>query len=76
LAAYLKKYVFKCPELADELTEYFEGGINGKSCLITIEPEFLERVDELALSRKFNRLPTRNVIMDSVDKNDHLPVLA
>ncbi len=25
LAAYLKKYIFKCPELADLLTELFRG---------------------------------------------------
>lgn len=69
LAAYLKKYIFKCPELADELTEYFEE-YKRQKLSNNIEPEFLEKVDELAQSRKFNRLPTRNVIMDSVDKND------
>lgn len=69
LAAYLKKYIFKCPELADELTEYFEE-YKRQKLSNNIEPEFLEKVDALAQSRKFNRLPTRNVIMDSVDKND------
>ena len=68
LAAYRKKYVFKCPELADELTEYFEA-YKRQKLSNNIKPEFLEKVGELALSRKFNRLPTRNVIMDSVDKN-------
>ena len=69
LAAYLKKYVFKCPELADLLTEYFEA-YKRQKLSNQLEPEFLEKVDELALSRKFNRLPTRNEIMDSVDKSD------
>ncbi len=69
LAAYMKKYVFKCPELADELTEYFEA-YKRQKLSNNIEPEFLEKVDELALSRKFNRLPTRNEIIESVDKND------
>ncbi|OGQ95916.1 MAG: hypothetical protein A2521_02985 [Deltaproteobacteria bacterium RIFOXYD12_FULL_57_12] len=69
LAAYLKKYVFKCPELADLLTEYFEA-YKRQKLSNELEPEFLEKVDELALSRKFNRLPTRNEIMDSVDKSD------
>jgi hypothetical protein len=69
LAAYLNKYIFKCPELADVLTEYFEEYKRLK-LLNKIEPEFLKKVDELALSRKYNRLPTRNEIMDSVDKND------
>ena len=69
LAGYLKKYVFKCPELADLLTEYFEA-YKRQKLSNELEPEFLEKVDELALSRKFNRLPTRNEIMDSVDKSD------
>lgn len=69
LAAYMKKYIFKCPELADLLTEYFEA-YKRQKLSNQLEPEFLKKVDELALSRKFNRLPTRNEIMDSVDKND------
>jgi hypothetical protein len=69
LTAYLKKYVFKCPELANLLTEYFEE-YKRQKLSNHLEPEFLEKVDELALSRKFNRLPTRNEIMDSVDKSD------
>ena len=69
LAAYLKKYVFKCPELADLLTEYFEA-YKRQKLSNELEPEFLEKVDELAFSRKFNRLPTRNEIMDNVDKSD------
>jgi hypothetical protein len=69
LADYLKKYVFKCPELAPLLTDYFEA-YKRQKLSNQIEPEFLEKVDELALSRKFNRLPTRNEIMDSVDKSD------
>ncbi|MBI4321250.1 MAG: BREX-4 system phosphatase PglZ [Chloroflexi bacterium] len=71
LAAYLKKYVFRCPELADLLTEYFEAYKKQKLSNV-IEPEFLEKVDELARSRKFNRLPTRNEIMDGVDNSDTL----
>jgi hypothetical protein len=69
LADYLKKYVFKCPELADLLTEYFES-YKRQKLSNNLEPEFLEKVDELARSREFNRLPTRNIIIDSVDKSD------
>ena len=69
LAAYLKKYVFKCQELADLLTDYFEA-YKRQKLSNRLEPEFLEKVDELALSRKFNRLPTRDEIMDSVDKSE------
>lgn len=67
LAAYLEKYVFKCPELADLLTDYFEA-YKRQKLSNKLEPEFLEKVDEFALSRQFNRLPTRDEIMDSVDK--------
>ena len=70
LAAYLKRYVFKCPELADLLTEYFEA-YKQQKLLNALEPEFLDKVDELAHSpRKFNRLPTRNEIIDGLDKTD------
>jgi hypothetical protein len=69
LAFYLKKYVFKCPELADLLTEYFEA-YKRQKLSNKIETDFLEKVDQLALTRQFNRLPTRNEIMDNVDKSD------
>lgn len=69
LADYLKKYVFKCPELADLLTDYFEA-YKRQKLSNELEPEFLKKVDEFARSRKFNRLPTRNEILDSMDKSD------
>jgi len=69
LADYLKKYIFKCPELAGLLTEYFEA-YKRQKLSNHLEPAFLEKVDELALSRKFNRLPTRNEILDHMDKSD------
>jgi len=70
LADYLKKYVFKCPELADLLTDYFEA-YKLQKILNTLDHEFLEKIDELAQSpRKFNHLPTRNEIIDGLDKTD------
>jgi len=69
LAAYLKKYVFKCPQLADLLTDYFEA-YKRQKLSNELETDFLEKVDQLALARQFNRLPTRNEIIDSVDKSD------
>ena len=70
LAAYLKKYVFKCPELADLLTEYFEA-YKRQKLSNSLELGFLEKVNALAhSSRKFNRLPTRNEIIDGLDKTD------
>jgi len=68
LADYLKKYVFKCPELADVLTGYFDA-YKRQKLSNQLEPEFLLAVNKLALSREFNRLPTRNEIMDRVDTN-------
>jgi len=69
LADYLKKYVFKCPELADLLTDYFDA-YKRQKLSNQLEPEFIKKVDDLALSRKFNRLPTRDEIMDGFDKNE------
>jgi hypothetical protein len=69
LAAYMKKYVFKCPELADLMTDYFEA-YKRQKLSNKLEPDFLVRVDELATTRKFNHLPTRDEIMDSVDKGN------
>jgi len=69
LADYLRKYIFKSTESADLLSKYFESYKRQKmsNC---IEPAFLDKVQELALSRRFNRLPTRNEILNSMDKKD------
>ena len=69
LALYFKKYVFKSSELADLLTDYFEA-YKRQKLFNQLEPEFLEQIDKLALLRKFNHLPTRNEIMDNMDKNE------
>ena len=68
LAAYLRKYVFKCPELTDLLTDYFEA-YKRQKVTNQLESLFLEKVDEYALSRKFNQLPTRDEVLDNVDHN-------
>jgi hypothetical protein len=68
LAAYLKKYVFKGFELAEMLTDYFEA-YKRQKLSNQLEPEFLQRVDELAVSREFNRLPTRDEIFDRIEKD-------
>jgi hypothetical protein len=69
LAAYLKKYIFRCHELAELLTDYFEA-YKRQKLSNHLEPEFLKKVDELALSRQFNRLHARNEIIDRIDPND------
>lgn len=69
LATYLKKYIFKCPDFAVLLTDYFEE-YKRQKLSNQLVPEFLKKVDELALSRQFNRLPARDEIIDQVDKNE------
>jgi hypothetical protein len=70
LADYLRKYIFKCPELADVLTDYFEA-YKRQKVLNIIERDFLLKVEELAHgSRKFNQLPTRNETIEGLDKTE------
>lgn len=69
LSDYLKKYVFKNTELSDLLTDYFES-YKRQKIANALEPEFLDGIDELALSRKFNRLPSRDEIIGSIDKDN------
>ena len=70
LSAYMNSYVFKCPFLSDLLTEYFEEYKYQKLSNI-LKHEFLDKVNELAQSsRKFNQLPTRNEILDKLDKTE------
>jgi hypothetical protein len=69
LSAYLKQYVFNCGELSGLLTDYFEAYKRQKVSNI-LEDDFLAKVDDYALNRRFNRLPTRNEIIDGLDKAD------
>ena len=69
LSAYLKKYVFNCGELSGLLTDYFEAYKRQKVSNV-LEDDFLAKVDDYALNRRFNRLPTRNEIIDGLDKTD------
>lgn len=69
LAAYLNKYVFNCGDLSDLLTEYFHE-YKQQKLSNTIEADFLEKVEELAESRYYNRLPTRDEIIDGLNKDD------
>lgn len=69
LVAYLKKYTFKCRDLAELLTDYFDS-YKRQKVLNRLEPAFLEQVDALALQRCFNRLPTRNDILERLEKEE------
>jgi len=67
LAMYLKKYHFVGDTLGEYLTEYFDEykrqKVNNK-----LDDSFLNKVDELAISREYNRLRTRDEIVASIDK--------
>ncbi len=70
LNLYLKKYIFKCPDLSDLLTHYFDD-YKKQKILNRIEDNFLTTVEHLACqARVYNRLPTRNQIIDQIDKTD------
>jgi len=69
LSAYLKKYVFNCGDLSNLLTEYFDE-YKRQKVSNTLEADFIEKVEKLAKSREFNRLPTRNEIIDGLNKDD------
>ena len=69
LAAYLKKYIFKCDDLSNLLTEYFDE-YKRQKVSNTLDADFIEKVEKLAKSREFNRLPTRNEIIDGLNKDD------
>ena len=68
---YLKKYFFKLPdeELGKLLTEYFDM-YKQQKVINKLCPEFLNRVDELALERKFMPLPSRNEILETLQEDD------
>lgn len=68
LAAYLKKYVFNCGDLSNLLTEYFDAYKRHKVSN-KLEDDFIEKVEKLAKSRDYNRLPTRNEIIEGLNKD-------
>lgn len=69
LEEYLKKYQFVSTDLAELLTDYFEA-YKRQKLANRLEPAFLEQVAELARSRPYNRLPSRNEILGKQDKTD------
>lgn len=67
---YLKKYVFDCPVLADELTEYFDA-YKLQKVTNHISEEFVQLVERYAADISYARLPTRdNAIKSIADKNN------
>lgn len=68
LSAYLKTYVFNCGDVSDLLTEYFDE-YKKQKVSNKLEAEFIEKVENLAKTRVFNRLSTRNEIIDGLNKD-------
>ncbi len=69
LSAYLERYVFKCGNLSALLTDYFEA-YKRQKISNSLENDFLVKVEEFALNRKYNRLPTRNEVIEGLDKTE------
>ncbi|MBF0233945.1 MAG: BREX-4 system phosphatase PglZ [Desulfamplus sp.] len=69
LSFYLKKYVFNCGELSDMLTDYFDA-YKRQKITNTLDADFVEKVEKLAQSRDYNRLSSRNDIIESMNKED------
>lgn len=69
LELYLRNYSFSGDALNERLTLYFNEYKKNK-LLNKIDSSFLELVDELAISREYNRLRTRDEIVSSIDKSD------
>lgn len=65
LALYLKKYTFSGDALSTLLTEYFED-YKLQKVKNVLEDTFLAKVDELAKSREYNRLRTRDELVASL----------
>ena len=69
LAAYLKQYIFNCGELSSLLTDYFDA-YKRQKVSNTLEEDFLAKVDELAILRKYNILPSRSEIINTFNRNE------
>lgn len=69
LSAYLERYLFKCGNLSAQLTDYFEV-YKRQKVTNNLKDDFLTKVEDFALNRKYNRLPTRNEIIDRLNKTD------
>jgi hypothetical protein len=69
LGAYLKKYIFDCPALASELTEYFDS-YKLQKVSNRISDNFIKLVEKYASDISYAQLPTRdNAIKAIADKN-------
>lgn len=68
LALYLNKYSFLGDALSEVLTEYFDK-YKIQKVKNELYPEFLDKVETLAQNRDYNRLSTRDELVDSIGKD-------
>jgi hypothetical protein len=69
LSAYLEDYNFQCDGLSNRFTEYFQA-YKRQKLTNKLEDSFLLEVDKLAEIRLYNRLKSRNEVLDSIEKNN------
>lgn len=65
LSMYLKKYHFNGDAINNLLTEYFDD-YKQQKVTNTLSEDFLQKVDQLALSRDYNRLRTRDELVTNI----------
>jgi hypothetical protein len=66
LELYLKKYIFDCPALADELTEYFDSYKRQKLSNY-VSDDFISLVEKHASSISYAQLPTRDNAIKAIE---------
>lgn len=69
LDAYMKKYIFDCPVLANELTEYFES-YKQQKLFNHISDDFVKLVEKYASSIAYAQLPTRDNAIKAIKDKD------
>ena len=67
---YLSRYIFDCPILADELTEYF-AEYKKQKVQNTVSPEFMSLVLNYASNHKYARLQTRDSAVNAVKEKNN-----
>lgn len=66
LGLYMKKYIFACGSISDQLTEYFELYKHQK-IQNRIEDNFLKLVDEYGKKYLYTKLPTRDSAINKIE---------
>lgn len=66
LGMYMKKYIFNCGSISDQLTEYFEL-YKLQKIQNRIEDRFLDLVDEYGKKYLYTKLPTRDSAINKID---------